>query len=99
MTGMPATSVAIAGLGTIGRVLARRLAAGMPELALGCVAARDRRKAQTWLDAERIKCPIVPFGDFPAHADIAVECGPTAELDAICRSMIAAGNAGLVRNC
>ncbi len=42
---MPSTRVAIAGLGAIGRALARHLAAGVPGLALACAAARDRAKA------------------------------------------------------
>jgi hypothetical protein len=48
------TRVAIAGLGAIGRVLARRLYDGMPGLELACAAAHDRAKAQAWLAAERI---------------------------------------------
>ena len=43
------TRVAIAGLGTIGRAIARRLADGMPGLTLACAAAGDRAKAQAWL--------------------------------------------------
>ena len=47
--------IAIAGLGTIGRVLARNLADGMPGLTLACVAARDEEKARGWLDEEGIE--------------------------------------------
>ena len=54
---MHETRVAIAGLGAIGRALAKRLAAGMPGLALACAAARDRAKAQAWLDARRNRMP------------------------------------------
>jgi aspartate dehydrogenase len=93
---MPATRVAIAGLGTIGRVLARRLADGMPGLALACAAARDRGKAQRWLDAERIACPVVEPEEFPAHADLAIECAPAAVLDRICRPMLEAGKRVMV---
>ena len=63
---MPVTRVAIAGLGAIGRVLARQLADGMPGLALACAAARDPAKAQAWLDAERIACPLVEPEEFPS---------------------------------
>ena len=35
---MPITRVAVAGLGAIGRVLARKLSAGMPGLTLACAA-------------------------------------------------------------
>ena len=46
--------IAIAGLGTIGRTLARRLTDGVPGLSLACVAARDEEKARGWLDEEGI---------------------------------------------
>ena len=93
------TRIGIAGLGAIGRDLARRLAGGMPGLALACVAARDRAKAQAWLDQERIACPIVPFDGFPAYADLAVECAPAALLELICRPMLEAGKTVLVLSC
>src|SRR4051812_41065437 len=51
--------IAIAGLGSIGRTLARRLADGVPGLTLACVAARDEEKARGWLDEEGIEVPIV----------------------------------------
>src|SRR6266851_4959192 len=54
---MSSIRVAIAGLGAIGRVLARRLADGVPGLTLACAAARDRAKAQAWLDAQKIAVP------------------------------------------
>jgi aspartate dehydrogenase len=90
------THVAIAGLGAIGRVLARKLADGMPGLALACAAVRDRAKAQAWLDAERIVCPLVEPEDFPAHADLAIECAPAAVLERVCRPMLTAGKAVMV---
>jgi aspartate dehydrogenase len=93
---MSTTRVAIAGLGAIGRVLARKLADGMPGLVLACAAARDRAKAQAWLDAERIACPLVEPEAFPAHADLAVECAPAAVLERICRPMLEAGKTVMV---
>jgi aspartate dehydrogenase len=90
------TRVAIAGLGAIGRVVARRLADGMPGLALACVAARDRAKAQAWLDAEKIACPLVELEAFPDLADLAVECAPAALIERICRPMLAAGKSVMV---
>jgi len=93
---MSTTRVAIAGLGAIGRVLARKLADGMPGLTLVCAAARDRAKAQAWLDAERISCPLVEPEAFPAHADLAIECAPAAVLDRICRPMLEAGKTVMV---
>lgn len=96
MSGQPATRVAIAGLGSIGRVLARHLADGMPGLKLACAAARDRAKAQAWLDAERIVCPLVELSEFPARADLAVECAPGAIIEGICRPMLEAGKRVMV---
>jgi len=98
MGAMPETRVAIAGLGAIGREVARRLQ-GMPGVGLACVAARDRAKAQDFLDGTGIACPIVPFEAFPDHADLAVECAPAALLEPICRPMLAAGKQVLVLSC
>src|SRR5436190_3001142 len=91
--------IAIAGLGTIGRTLARRLADGMPGLTLACVAARDEEKARGWLDEEGIEIPIIPLEEFPEHADLAVECAPAAILDRICRPMLGAGKQVMVLSC
>jgi aspartate dehydrogenase len=93
---MNETRVAIAGLGAIGRTLAKRLAAGMPGLKLACAAARDRAKAQAWLDAAGIACPLVELDAFPAHADLAVECAPAKILADICTPMLKAGKRVMV---
>src|SRR5271167_2036510 len=93
---MHETRVAIAGLGAIGRTLTRRLAAGMPGLALACAAARDRAKAQAWLDAAGVECKLVELEEFPDHADLAVECAPAAILENICTPMLAAGKRVMV---
>ena len=91
--------IAIAGLGTIGRTLARRLADGVPGLTLACVAARDEEKARGWLDEEGIEIPIVALKKFPAHADLAVECAPAAILEHVCRPMFVAGKQVMVLSC
>jgi aspartate dehydrogenase len=91
--------IAIAGLGTIGRTLARRLSDGIPGLTLACVAARDEEKARGWLDQEGIEVPIVALDDLPAHADLAVECAPAAVLEKICRPMLGAGKQVMVLSC
>src|SRR5688500_1896697 len=96
---MPDIRVAIAGLGTIGRVLARRLHDGMPGLALGAVAARDRAKAEAWLAAQSIDAPVVALEDMPAHADLAVECAPAALIERICAPMLTAGKQVMVLSC
>jgi aspartate dehydrogenase len=93
---MAVTRVAIAGLGAIGRVLARKLADGMPGLALACAAARDRAKAQAWLDGERIRCPLIEPEAFPGEADLAIECAGASALERICRPMLEAGKRVMV---
>src|SRR5262249_6669025 len=95
------TRTGIAGLGTIGREVARRLvrrssapqesARDIPGVTLACVAARDEKKARAWLDQQGIACPVVPLDQFPGHADLAVECAPAALLEDICRPMLTAG--------
>lgn len=94
------TRVAIAGLGSIGRVLARRLAKGaaegLPGLELACAAVGDRAKAQAWLDREGIVCPLVELSELPQYADLAVECAPSAIFEGICRPMLEAGRAVMV---
>src|SRR5215813_7249118 len=93
---MPTTRVAVAGLGAIGRVLARKLSAGVPGLTLACAAARDHAKARAWLDAEHIACPLVEPEAFPALADLAIECAPASALERICRPMLEAGKQVMV---
>jgi aspartate dehydrogenase len=93
---MAVLRVAIAGLGAIGRTLAQRLHEGIPGLALACAAAGDHAKAQAWLKAQGIACPLVALRDFPAQADIAVECAPATEIESICRPMLEAGKAVMV---
>ena len=56
----------------------------------------DQVKAQAWLEAQRIACPLVEPEDFPARADIAVECAPAAALERICRPMLEAGKKVMV---
>src|SRR5262245_46092840 len=90
------TRIAIAGLGTVGRTLARRLADGIPGLVLACAAARDQAKAKAWLLAQGIACPVVPLASFPEHADLAVECAPGEIIADVCRPMLVAGKRVMV---
>jgi aspartate dehydrogenase len=88
---MTQVRVAIAGLGAIGRVVARQLADGMPGLTLACASSRDLAKAKAWLGEAGISCPLVQLAEFPRHADLAVECAPAEVLESICTPMLAAG--------
>lgn len=93
---MPVTRIAIAGLGAIGRALARGLADGLPGTSLAGVASRDQAKAVAWLRDQRIDCPVLALPNFPQHSDLAVETAPAAILDDICRPMLAAGKRVMV---
>ena len=88
--------IAIAGLGTVGRTLARRLKDDLPGLQLTCVASRDEGKAKAWLTSQGIACPVVPLAALPEHADLAVECAPGEVIADICRPMLAAGKRVMV---
>jgi aspartate dehydrogenase len=93
---MGSIRVAIAGLGAIGRTLARRLAQGIPGVALTAAATRDHARAKAWLAAEHIDCPLLALDELPLHADLAVECASPDALAAICKPMIAAGKRVMV---
>ena len=93
---MPSKRIAIAGLGEIGKTVARKLAQGLPGLALAGITTRDQAKAQAWLDREGICCPLVSLDELPDHADLVVECAPAAILDQICRPMLSAGKQVMV---
>ena len=93
------TRIAIAGLGAIGRAVARRLTDGLPGLSLACIATGNAGKARAWLAAERIDCPLVELEEFPKHADLAIECAPASMLERICRPMLEAGKQVMVLSC
>ena len=85
-----AVRVGIAGLGAIGRAVARRLAA---------VASGAGAKARAWVDEAGIDRPVMALDAFPEHADLVVECAPASVLDAICRPMLSAGRRVMVLSC
>lgn len=87
---MTPTRIGIAGLGAVGRTVARALARGVFGLELGAVATHNHMKARDWLEQEGIACPIVKLEAMPSHADLLVECAPAAVLEDICRPMLSA---------
>jgi aspartate dehydrogenase len=93
---MAATRVGIAGLGAIGRALARALKHGIEGHELACVAVGDRAKAAAWMAANGIDVPVVDLADLPAHCDLAVECMPASRFEAFCRPMLEAGKTVMV---
>ena len=83
--------VAIAGLGAIGKELARRLSEGVPGYRLTAVAARDRDRAAATLREAGIEVPVVAIDELEPLADIVIECAPAALLAAIAEPVLRAG--------
>lgn len=70
--------IGIAGLGTIGRVVARRLIEQEDTLVLDCVAAGDEGKARRYLADAGWDVPVVSIAEMARRADVIVDCAPTA---------------------
>jgi len=68
----PPLQVGLAGLGAIGREVARRLAAGIPGLRLAAVAVRDPQKARG--DPEKLGgAAVVSLATLAETCDVVVE--------------------------
>lgn len=82
--------VAIAGFGTIGRELARRLA-DVPGIEVVAVAANDEEKARTNVAALGLAAAVVPLERLSDEADVVVECAPARLLPAIAEPVLRGG--------
>jgi len=83
--------IGLAGLGAIGMAIARRVAAGIPGLALTAAAARDNSAAAARLAANGIAARMVAAATLPEHCDVIVECAPAAAFRSIAAPAIEAG--------
>jgi aspartate dehydrogenase len=93
--------VAIAGLGTVGRAVARALDGGaIPGLTLTAVAVRDTGKARAEL-ATLTQPPeiVTAFDALEPRADIVLECAPSQFLPSIVRPFVTAGKTAVVLSC
>ncbi|MGH8677135.1 MAG: aspartate dehydrogenase [Burkholderiales bacterium] len=88
---MAAQRVAIAGLGTIGRAIARRLDQGIGGLRLTAVAVRDPARAEAFLATLSSRPSVVELTALADHADIVVECTPSNLLAQIAEPVLTAG--------
>ncbi|MDR3513379.1 MAG: aspartate dehydrogenase [Caulobacteraceae bacterium] len=70
--------VGIAGLGTIGAVVARRLTAGVEGMELAAVTSGDQERARGKLADMGASAPVVSPEELAQRCDIIVECAPTA---------------------
>ena len=71
----------------------------MPGLTLACAAAHDRAKAQAWLDAQRIACPLVELDELPRMPTSRSNAHRPPCIERICRPMLEAGKTVMVLSC
>ncbi|HXJ02908.1 MAG TPA: aspartate dehydrogenase [Micropepsaceae bacterium] len=84
--------VGIAGLGAIGRAVARKLHEGaIPKMELAGVAVRDPAKAQAFLKEIGSAAPILSVGQLAKVSDLVIECAPAAALPEIATPVLNAG--------
>jgi aspartate dehydrogenase len=83
--------VGIAGLGAIGRTVARKLAEGIPGLRLVAVCARDLERARGFARTLGRGVKVVPPETLAELADIVVECVPAAAFDRVARPALEHG--------
>ncbi|ABD04859.1 L-aspartate dehydrogenase [Rhodopseudomonas palustris HaA2] len=88
--------VAIAGLGAIGKAIARELDRGLDGLTLGAVASGDPEKHRAFLDGLRTTPPVVPLDQLHAHADLVIEAAPSRLLRAIVEPFVSRGRTAIV---
>jgi aspartate dehydrogenase len=83
--------VAIAGMGAIGKAIARKLDEGIPGLTLSAVAVRNPEAAGTFLDSLSRRPALVALQTLANDADIVVECAPAHLLAAIAEPVLSKG--------
>jgi aspartate dehydrogenase len=93
---LPQQRVAVAGLGAIGREIARRLDSSIPGLRLSAAAANDVAKAERFLGTLSSPPPIVALDALADHADIVIECAPSHLLSRIAGPALEAGKKVIV---
>ncbi len=89
---IPRQRLAIAGLGTIGLEVARRVDAGvLPGISLTAVSARDQIRAAERVAGFRSPPKILSISELAMEADIIVECAPAAVFMEIANAAVVQG--------
>ncbi|HEX2116610.1 MAG TPA: aspartate dehydrogenase [Alphaproteobacteria bacterium] len=85
--------VGLAGFGSVGQFLARRLDEGaLAQAELTAISARDLEKARrNACSLKTIRPQIVPLAELPAHADIVVECATADSFPEVARTVLREG--------
>ena len=82
----------IAGLGTIGLNVARRVDAGEAgDMVVSAVSARDVKRAADNVSGFDHKPDVVPIGNIGEYCDVVLECAPKPVFDALAASAISNG--------
>jgi aspartate dehydrogenase len=88
--------VAIAGLGPIGKRLARALDDGIDGLTLAAVSSATIEKHRGWLDKLKTQPAALPIEALAEAADIVVECAPSKLVRAIVAPVVSRGKTAVV---
>ena len=89
--------IAIAGLGAIGKALAKRLADGtVPGVVLTAVSARNQEKAIAFVNTLAHPVPVLSIDQLEPSSDIVVECAPAALLGEIISPFLRAKKKAIV---
>jgi aspartate dehydrogenase len=91
LAGRATLKVGLAGLGTIGMAVAKRLALGIKGLAVTAATARDLAVATQRLADNQIKVPLMPIATLAERCDVIVECAPAATFRSIVEPALTAG--------
>lgn len=94
--GSDGTRVAIAGLGTVGRVVAEHLVDHLPAYRLTAVSAAREERATAFLARLDRPVPVVPVEQLAEYADIVVECAPASLLPDVATPVADAGKTVIV---
>ncbi|NYT61427.1 aspartate dehydrogenase [Alcaligenaceae bacterium] len=90
-------SVAVAGLGAIGKIVAQALDQGdIPGCKLAAVSGRDAARTAAFVNGLSSPVPAVALEKLVEHADIVVECAPAALLRQIVEPVLKAGKTAVV---
>ncbi len=92
LTSSPKLRLGIAGLGTIGLAVARRVDAGEAgDMVVSAVSARDEQRAAANVSAFAHVPDVVPIAEIGAHCDVVLECAPRPVFDELAVSAISNG--------
>lgn len=92
LTSPPTLRLGIAGLGTIGLAVAKRVDAGEAgNMVVSAVSARNTQKAADNIATFAHRPGIVPIGEIGEHCDVVLECAPRSVFDVLAASAISNG--------